>query len=296
MTALDDHYRTISVEAVTPVIGGVVSGVDARQPLSPAQFAEVHAALMNRGVLFFRDQDLTDEQQFAFARNFGAVARSAFLPSDVEGEQAYIDWLEDTADDPPKADLWHTDVVFKPEPPDFAVLNCRVAPPVGGDTLWLSLYALYESLSPLLQQFVDGLEFHAVGVTTTIGVTDPAHSKVVYIPNSNYDGCVQPLVRVHPVTGRNALYLGGANLESIVGLKRNESDALIALLRSQLNDPGLQCRWRWCDHDLVIWDERCTNHRATSDHYPVHRLMRRCTVGSARPVGPRHAPAGNGVG
>src|SRR5262249_51412299 len=156
----------------------------------------------DRGVLFFRDQDLTDEQQFVFARNFGTVARSAFLPSGVKGDQAYIDWLEDAADDPPKADLWHTDVVFKPDPPDFAVLTCRVAPAVGGDTLWLSLYGLYESLSPLLQQFVDRLEFRAVGVTTTIGVTDSAHSKVIYTPNIGYEGCVHPLVRVHPVTGK----------------------------------------------------------------------------------------------
>ena len=237
-------------------------------------------------MLFFRDQDLTDEQQFVFARNFGPVIRSAFVPPEVEGSRAYIDWLEDTRDDPPKADLWHTDVAFKPEPPDYAILNCRAAPPAGGDTLWLSLYAVYDSLSPLLQQFVDGLKFYAVPARASIGVTNPAHRVVVYRPDSSLEGCIQPMVRVHPVTGRKALFLAGSYIDGIVGLKGHESAALLELLRGQLNDPNVQCRWRWRQHDLVIWDERCTNHRATSDHYPQYRLMRRCTAGSGRPVGP----------
>ena len=120
--------------------------------------------------------------------------------------------------------------------------------------------------------------------------SDGLGSRVVYRPNVMTEGCTQPLVRVHPVTGRKALFLAGQFLRRIAGMHPDESDALIRLLRNKLDDPSLQCRWRWRDNDLVIWDERCTNHRATSDHYPHHRLVRRCTAGHSRVVGPGERP------
>jgi taurine dioxygenase len=95
-----------------------------------------------------------------------------------------------------------------------------------------------------------------------------------------------PLVRVHPVTGRRALYLGGAFMRGIVGMHANESAAIVAFLQSRLDDPNIQVRWRWRQHDVVMWDERCTNHRALSDHWPSHRHERRCVVGRGVPVGP----------
>jgi len=93
-------------------------------------------------------------------------------------------------------------------------------------------------------------------------------------------------VRTHPVTGRKALYLAGQFVSGIVGLLPAESDALYALLRRGVEDPNVQVRWRWQRHDVVVWDERCTNHRAVADHWPEHRLVRRCTVGASTPKGP----------
>jgi taurine dioxygenase len=89
------------------------------------------------------------------------------------------------------------------------------------------------------------------------------------------------------VTGRPALYLCGAYVRGIAGMHADESDALLAFLRSRLHDPNAQCRWRWRRHDVAVWDERCTNHRALSDHHPSRRLIRRCTVGAGVPVGRR---------
>ena len=94
-----------------------------------------------------------------------------------------------------------------------------------------------------------------------------------------------PLVRVHPVTGRPALYLAGSFMGGIAGATHEESDLLLSFLKSRLDDPNIQCRWRWRQHDIAVWDERCTNHRALSDHYPNYRMVRRCLAGSGVPKG-----------
>lgn len=281
-------FATIEVDPLTATIGAVVSGVDLQQPLSDAQRRDLRAALLQHCVLFFRDQDLTDEEHLAFAETFAPVNRSAFAPPGAEGTAAFVEWLEDTPDSPPKADLWHTDVAFRAEPPDFAILNCREAPPTGGDTLWLSLSAVYEALTPTFRRLVDGLEIDArparpqpLGDGGGIGIG----RRVVYRPDPTQEGVVQPLVRVHPETGRKALYMCGEYMHGIVGMAPDESAALIAFLRTRLEDANVQCRWRWRPHDVVVWDERCTNHRAVSDHFPAYRLMRRCTAGTARPIG-----------
>jgi len=92
-----------------------------------------------------------------------------------------------------------------------------------------------------------------------------------------------PLVRTHPVTGRRALWVAGRFMDQVVGMHRDESDALLGFLQRHVENPNFCVRWRWQPDDLAIWDEASTNHRALSDHYPAHRVMRRCTVDGSRP-------------
>ncbi len=105
-----------------------------------------------------------------------------------------------------------------------------------------------------------------------------------------FRGAQHPLVRIHPVTGRPALYMCGAFVRGIVGLHDDETAALLTFLRSRLDDPNVQVRWRWQQYDVAVWDERCTNHRALSDHFPNRRVVRRCTVGAGTPVGRNGRP------
>jgi taurine dioxygenase len=268
----------IDVAPVTGHTGAVVSGVDLRDPLDDGTFAAVEKALHDHLVLFFRDQDLTDEQHVAFASRFGPVNRSAYSAESLE-------WLEDTPDSPPKADLWHTDLAFLPEPPDIAVLSMRDTPAAGGDTLWANLYEVHDRLSPMLQEILAPMRQDCRRARPQPWSADPTGTAVVYRPDPDEPGVQHPLVRVHPDTGRRALYLCGQFVTGIIGLRPDESDALLALLRQGVHDPNVQVRWRWQQHDLVVWDERCTNHRAVSDHWPDHRLVRRCTVGGATPIG-----------
>jgi taurine dioxygenase len=280
-----DTVTGATVRPLTAGLGALVEGLDARKPLAGSTAAWLRQALLDHQVLFAHDQDLSDDEHIAFASTFGTP--NVYPVTAARGIDQPLEWIEDDGASPPKADIWHTDAAFMPDPPDVAVLNMRDTPPVGGDTLWLDLYGAYQGLSPVLQGFVDGLTqdvhpgpFFKEKIEVQFG--PGIYEKVA----ADFSGWRHPVVRVHPGTGRKALYLCGAYVKGITGMAPEESDVLYALLRQRLTDPAIQCRWSWQPFDLAVWDERCTNHRALGDHYPQHRLVRRCTVGTGRPAGP----------
>lgn len=279
-------HDTIAIAPIGSAIGAEVTGVDLRQPLDEHQRAAVHQALMDHLVLFFRDQPLTPASQLAFASQFGEPQLANREAERVEGIDKYFVTLQDGPDARPKADRWHTDVPFTSEPPDIAVLTMPAPAPVGGDTMWLSLYAIYEALSPTMQGLLDGLELEFDMGPSKEAARELFGEEFYRNLLANEPTARHPLVRVHPITGRRAVFLGGAFTRGIVGMHPEESDALLGLLRARLDDPNVQCRWRWRQHDVVMWDERCTNHRALTDHFPAPRTVRRCLVGSGVPIGP----------
>jgi len=277
----------VDIVPLTPAIGAVVVGADLTRPVPDAQQAVLRDALRDHLVLFLRGQDLTEDDQLRAATIFGPPVSASIDRSPGTPPLLFVT-LEDTADDPPKADRWHTDVPFVDRPPDVAVLSMQCAPDVGGDTMWASLYEAYDRLSPPMQRLVDGLELD-LDLGTSRDVVRKMYGEEYYArvvePATFFR---HPLVRAHPETGRRALYLCGAFMKGIAGMHARESDALLGYLTSLLDDPNLSCRWRWATHDVAIWDERCTNHRALADHYPHYRRVRRCLAGEGVPVGPRH--------
>jgi taurine dioxygenase len=288
------EVRDVEIVRLTGAIGAEVKGVDLRAPLDAATVATLRVALLHHLVLFFREQELTPGQQLVFAAQFGTpVLPMGGEPPSGADIAPYFNVLEDMPDNPPKADFWHTDVAFLRQPPDIAVLCMEETPPIGGDTSWLSLYALYEELSLAMQELVSQLDLDLHlgqpfrrAVTTTSGEEEYRRIAAT-VPVMRH-----PLVRIHPETGRRALYMCGAFMEGISGMAPDESAALLDFLRSKLANPNLAVRWRWQRHDVVMWDERCTNHRANSDHGGDYRRVRRCLVGCSVPVGPR-GPGGH---
>jgi taurine dioxygenase len=277
---------TLDVVPLTPAIGAEVVGIDLTRAVPDEEQAALRRALTEHLVLFCRRQELSEDDQLRVASIF-APPVSAGLDRSPGAAPLLFVTLEDTADDPPKADRWHTDVPFVDRPPDVAVLSMLCAPAVGGDTMWASLYEAYDRLSPAMQGLVDGLELD-LDLGTSREVVRKMYGDEYYarvVEPATFSR--HPLVRVHPVTGRRALYLCGAFMKGISGMHQHESDALLGYLTCLLDDPNLSCRWRWATHDVAIWDERCTNHRALADHYPAYRKVRRCLAGEGAPVGPR---------
>ena len=273
----------MQVERLGGSLGAVVSGVDLREPLDDDRFGAIQSALWDHQVLFFRGQELEETHQRAFATRFGTL--DVYPVARLMGLDTDMSVIEDTEDSPPDADGWHTDISWVETPPSVAVLNALVIPPHGGDTMWASLFGAYDALSPSLRRFCETLHVrHHSGADFAAAIARTAGQEIADRVAEAYPPVEHPLVRAHPVTGRPALWLSGLFMDQVVELSRPESDALLGYLQSLVDDPNHQVRWHWQAHDLAVWDEASTNHRALSDHYPQHRAMRRCTVVGSKPL------------
>jgi len=192
--------------------------------------------------------------------------------------------ITDTADSPPDADGWHTDVTWWHLPPSVAVLCALSTPPAGGDTMWINLHRVYDNLSEPLRRICDTLTvLHTPGERFIAANARIQGEEIGRLIAERLTGSHHPLVRSHPVTGRPALFVSESFMRHIDGMTSEESALWLGMLARRLDDPNVQVRWRWRDGDVAIWDEACTNHRALSDHYPQFRQMRRCTASGDRP-------------
>lgn len=290
--------RTIlDIRPMAGYIGAEILGVDLREPLDPETVAEIRQVLLQWKVVFFREQDLTQEQHIAFGRQFGEVTPAhptlpAAFPEHPEilllDNQALMqrEKEEDRSSTGPSIESrWHTDVTFVPNPPMGSILRGVVVPPYGGDTQWTNLVVAYERLSAPLQRLCD--ELHAV------------HHNYLPIARGELPGAlkkqfqsqdirsVHPVVRVHPETGEKALFVNPNFTSHIVELSRAEGAHLLAMLYEHLASPGFTCRFRWQPGSMAFWDNRATCHIVPTDVPPgAHRSMQRITLAGDVPVGP----------
>lgn len=274
---VDDAVRVTPLNAN---IGALVEGVQLSD-LSDAQFNSVHQALLDHQVIFFHDQHLSEDEHVALARRWGTPMANPVAK--LHGDETVLHTVEDTATNPPAADSFHTDLTYWAEPPTLAILCGLDIPPVGGDTLWSSLYAVYDALSDEMKRICQSLRaWHKPTehfIKASIAHYGEHTEKVL---REQLDGALLPLVRTHNETGRQALFMSSF-IDHIVGMTKTESDAILKPLFDLVENPNHAVRWRWTEGDVAIWDERCTNHRALSDHAPQYRRMRRCTVEGGRP-------------
>ncbi len=273
---------SVGVDVFEGSLGACVDGVDARCPFDSDVLAGLRDVLTARRVLFFRGQDLSPEEHVAFAAQFGVV--SVDPVSRLNGRPKVLSYIEDTEERPPAEFPWHTDLSWLEAPPAFGVLNARVIPDRGGDTMWVDLCALYAALPSTTHDRAQQLRlrhrpqphfFETVRRHHGDEITDRLIAENPPIEH--------PLVRSHPVDGRSALFLSPLYADCLVGLPPTEAEPLLASLEAYLDDERFQLRWEWEQFDLVIWDEAATNHRALGDHYPTRRLMQRCSVEGSRP-------------
>jgi taurine dioxygenase len=186
---------------------------------------------------------------------------------------------------------WHTDVTFVAEPPAASVLVADLTPPSGGDTLWADMRTAYSMLSPAVAALVDDLEaVHRISPLAYWGEPfDTALSRddaiELFERSRDVPPVIHPVVRVHPVTRRPALFVNPGFTSHVVGMSRIESDHLLQLLYAHATQPEFVLRHRWQTGDVVIWDNRATMHYAADDYGTADRRMRRVTVRGDRPFG-----------
>ena len=281
---IDDHG--IDVRPVAGALGAELRGVDLRA-LDGQAVAAVKDLLHHYEVIFFPGAALTDDEQLALARRFGDL--NIFPVARLRGvTEPTCTVITDGPDSPPEADDWHTDVTWIAEPPNYALLSAQVIPRRGGDTLWASTTAAYEALSPVMRGMIDDLEVvhdnsEFIRAMLRKMPDGPQAQSLAAALREAFPPVTHPLVRTHPDTGRQALFVAGGFMRYVKGMRESESDNLLGFLRRHIENAALQCRWRWSPGDLAIWDERSTNHRSAADHFPQERSIRRVEVSGERP-------------
>ncbi len=277
----------LKVENLTPNIGSQVLDVDLSKRLGDDALKQIENVLIERKVLFFEDQNLSETQQRMFARRFGPLYTHPVYPG-TKKEPA-IAVLRTNAKSPTDNDNWHTDVTFRPAPVKYTMLYAKQLPPQGGDTLWSNTEKAFQSLSKPLQEMLRGLN----------AVHDFTRSFPAELPQSKAAGLKykkartgnppvsHPVVRTHPVTKRECLFVNDGFTTRIKELSREESDYLLLFLRQHIQRPEFVVRWKWKVSAFAIWDNRSTQHYAVND-YSEDRVMHRATVSGDEPFFRRH--------
>jgi len=292
-------YQSISVEPVTPVIGAEIGNVDLSQPLDPRTFAEIRDAIRRYRVIFFRDQELSNDALKAFGRNFGPLTPAHPIS---EGMDDHPEIWERTIDEyrvrrarndalppgrtPPRDYKgWHIDITFVANPNAYSILYGVEIPPYGGDTLFSNLIETYRGLSAPIQRLID--ELQAVHRTSAYDAGGDRKSRRDGRPAGPFVS-LHPLVRIHPETGEKSLFLNPGTTSHIVGVKERESQALLDLLYGELTRPEYQVRFHWRPRSLVVWDNQAVAHAGPIDyaHFDLPRAVRRITTAGELPQGP----------
>lgn len=292
-------YRLITVKPVNPSIGAEIIGVDLSQEISPALFAEINTALNEHHVIYFRDQQLSDEDHKRFGRLFGKLhshpVHAAKAKALASGDQVAVamNELNGAGDDPEilriKADEtsknvagegWHTDVTCDLQPPMGSMLYITEVPECGGgNTMFLNMHLAYETLSPTMKAFLEGLTaIHSGGKAYTGLYAVPT-------PTGGWPEAEHPVVARHPGNGRKMLFVNSGFTTRIPQLAPHESDALLNMLfKHCATMPELQCRVDWTPNMLTMWDNRCTQHHAVWDYFPSRRYGQRVSIIGERPT------------
>jgi taurine dioxygenase len=272
----------LEVRKVTARIGAEVVGVDPAADLGADTVAAIRAALNEHKALVFPDVGLDDAGQQRFARYFGELTTAHPTVPAVAGAPNVL-----PVDEKGKANHWHTDVTFILNPPQASTLRSIVVPPYGGETLIANAATAYRDLPVPLRDFADTLWAihtndydYAVPPESQDQAERDRRAEFVSI---RYE-TVHPVVRVHPLTGERGLFIGGF-AQRIVGLTRAESVDILRLLQSYVTRPENVLRWRWSPEQLVLFDNRITQHSAVDNYDDLPRRLHRVTVAGDVPAG-----------
>lgn len=291
--AAEVEIGPLTVRPLHPKVAAEAFGVAMDAPLDDDIVAAVEEALLRYGVLVFREQNITDEQQLAFTRRFGELQATEFAaPGSTADPHVY--WfsnLDEAGNVLPRSaermamlslnERWHTDNSFWAVPPAASILSARRIPQSGGDTFYASMTVAYNALPAQRKGELESLRAihdyrHALSYAGNIGASE---EELAAVPPVEH-----PLVRDHPVTGAKSLYVSSGRIREVVGLDEEEGRALAEELVAWATRPAYVYRHVWRQYDVVMWDNRCVLHRAEGFSGDEPRVMHRTTVAGDGPV------------
>ncbi len=275
-------YRHIEVRPLAGALGAEIRGVDVARPLAPEVVAEIRRCWLDHLVIFLREQALTPQQLLALASAFGepmAYPQLRGLPECplvtpvVKLPHERLNF----------GGIWHSDTTYLERPPMASVLYAVETPPHGGDTIFASQYLAYETLSDGLKRTLRALTGINSSLKAEASKTREDALRAAGVKNKTLVG-EHPVVRTHPETGRQALYVNVGHTAHFKGWTEEESRPLLAYLFAHQVKPEFTCRFQWEPGSLAFWDNRCTQHFPVNDYHGFKRVMHRITLAGDKPV------------
>lgn len=281
-------FNHIRVKPITGAMGAEVFDVDLSGDLDDVTFAEIKASFHEYLVLIFRDQNLTDQQQYDFSARFGPIIPHPYvkgLPDIPEIFQIIREPGESYSWD----SFYHSDLMFLERPPLGATLYAKEIPPFGADTAFTNLYLAYETLSDGMKDLLEGLE--AVNESGNPQKYSNRYQSMEELAKNEAMGATHPVVRINPDTGRKALFVSLAFTKRFKGMTDKESAPLLEFLYEHSIQAHLGCRLAWQPQSLAMWDNRVCLHHAVSDYFGEvakhRRVMQRATIEGEVPIAAR---------
>ncbi|MGH8785470.1 MAG: TauD/TfdA dioxygenase family protein [Cupriavidus necator] len=290
--ALGSEQWPFSVKLSTPSIGAEIGDIDLTAPLDEATCRALRQALVRHKVLFFRDQDITPAQHVALARQFGQLEIHPAIAHHPDHPELVVFGRNETKRG--RENIYHSDVSWREIPSMGSILRCVQCPEVGGDTIWVNMVAAYANLPEDMKARIANLKaVHDLLPLFGIGIPDEQHEML----HKQYPPVVHPVVRKHPETNENVLYVNEAFTTHLANFGKEtkpsyrigfdfrlaEMDLLKYLFR-QAQAPEYQVRLRWAPNTIAFWDNRSCQHYAVQDYFPAARHMMRATIIGDRPV------------
>ncbi len=267
---------------MSPALGAEIGGIDIAAGITEEQFADLRQAFVDHGVIFLREQQITPDQHIEFALRWGEINVNRFFRA-VESHPQIAEVLKEPEQKANIGSAWHTDHSYDQIPAMGSILYAREVPRVGGDTLFASMYAAYETLSHGLKATLSQLNAvhssrHAFGESAYADVDmDDIGERLGNTAAATQDA-VHPVVIRHPLSGRPALYVNGDFTVRFENWSEEESQPLLQFLYAHAQRNELTCRFRWRQGSMAIWDNRATHHCALNDYHGERRLMHRITI------------------
>lgn len=291
LNAAGGQYRRVSVTPLGGALGATIGELDLSQPLDDGTVAEIRRALHDHLVIFFHDQDITAAQHKAFGAHFGTFYRHEFVTGMSDEHPEIIVVAKTPEDQFNFGGDWHSDITYAKQPPLGSILYARDVPPQGGDTLFANQYLAYEMLSKGMKAVVAGLSavhsaknvYSARGALAAENYREGQRGTNVIIDDAAEEESFHPIVRTHPETGRNALFVNAPFTVGIKGMKREESEPILEYLYSYCTRPDFTCRFAWRKNSIAFWDNRCVQHYALNDYPGQERVMHRLTINGDTP-------------
>tara|TARA_R110002072_G_scaffold89232_4_gene199878 strand:+ start:3441 stop:4247 length:807 start_codon:yes stop_codon:yes gene_type:complete len=267
----------VRFEAYSGTFGATVHDIDLCNPLTSTELGDLRAALLEYEVLFFRDQPLQPEHHSALADHFGPPQFHEAYDHVPGFPQITI--LENDAERPSKIEVWHSDMTFRPSPPIGSILHGVIIPERGGDTMFASMSSAFAGLSDQMQLLLSGLTaVHDFSYGFKESLAEPGGQARLADMVQNNPPVEHPVVRTHPESGKQGLYVNPLFTVGIKGMKEKESRALLEFLYQHMIIPEFTCRFRWQPDSIAFWDNRITQHKPVNDYWPQHRKMQRITI------------------